>query len=145
MDKKMPSHMSEIQGLTLEAVELRKQMNNKMPCHISEIQDLTLKAIELRKKIADKILGLPDNPNIKQRDGKGFIVSSASLMSTLWNVAYHDFKLQYQAVVKELAASPVENTVQVLSRIVDTGFVQESKTNRFRLHPDVIKHLKELL
>lgn len=124
---------------------MKNMRKNTTASHISEIQELTLQAIKLRKQIADKILSLPDNPRITRLGNNCFTVQSSAFLNGPWNVAYHDFKQQYKAINKELTKAPIEDTLKVLNRIINTGYVRETSTYRFRLHPDVIQHLNKLL
>lgn len=91
------------------------------------------------------ILALPDNPRIQRVSGNPhcFVMSSSHLGNN-WSAEHHDFKKQYELVVRQLEGSP--DVVNKLLRIVNDGKVKLGGCfhETVRLHDDVIQHLSDL-
>jgi len=106
---------------------------------------------ELIGELKKHILSLPDNPKIK-RMGKSncFTISSKDLGDN-WSVEHHDFKKQYELIVKELEATEPANVFNKLQKIISEGKLVSvvgsnwnRSSHRLNLHPDVIAWLRKL-
>ena len=89
------------------------------------------------------ILDLPDNPRIQRLGPHCFIMSSKHLGDN-WSVAHHDFKEQYELIVKELEKSQPDDIIKKLKTIVSEGKVRIPSTmshTTVTLHQDVINHV----
>jgi hypothetical protein len=110
---------------------------------LGSILPLVMQAIDIRKAIADKILALPDNPDI-QRHGERCFTMSASNLKKSWSYEYHDFKLQYQMIATVMAEIPIENTIEWFREIIKTNTLKYKQTT-VKLNPEVIKYIKGIL
>jgi hypothetical protein len=96
---------------------------------------------KLLKELQTTIDALPDNPRIQRIGaGKAFSISSKDLGGN-WSVFYHDFRAQYQEIIKELDSRGPFTALNRLTEIIDN---QQIKSGQ-KLHPDVVSHLKKLL
>lgn len=93
-----------------------------------------------------QIAALPDNPRIK-RTGRGAFVMSSKDLNNNWSAEHHDFKKQYELIVGMIERAEPSRAVAIIRAAIEEGSIRPSKapSNTFRLHPDVINHLKGLL
>lgn len=113
----------------------------------TKIEALTQQGEQIRQEIEELILSLPDNPRIKRINNSPncFILNSSDL-GACWSPEYHDFKKAYQIIYDELEKKPLANMVPFLTEISKRGhFRIPSQGYTHYLHPDVQKHLQELI
>lgn len=121
-----------------------------------EMANLHERAKAIVKTLQDKIVELPDNPNINRIGNSGaFSMNISQVFSTKTHnlsADYYDFKYQYKTLVKILEHTEPGNVFNKLEQICDKGEIEyfgrgmHGKTrNTFKFHPDVISHLKTLL
>lgn len=121
-----------------------------------EMANLHERAKDIVKILQDKILELPDNPNINRIGNSGAFSMNLSqvFLTKTHNLSadYYDFEYQYKTLVKILEHSEPGNVFNKLEQICRDGEIEYfgrgmhgKKRNTFRFHPDVISHLKTLL
>ena len=105
---------------------------------------------ELLGQLKTHILALPDNPRINRIAPRCFTISSKDIGSN-WSVEHHDFKRQYELIVKELEACETANVFNKLQKIISESKIVTSTTSGYlrtnhtlNLHPDVVSHLRKL-
>ena len=105
---------------------------------------------ELLGQLKTHILALPDNPRINRITSQCFTINSKDLGSN-WSPEHHNFKKQYELIVKELQASKPANVFNKLHKIISEGKIVTSTTTGYlrtnhtlNLHPDVVSHLRKL-
>jgi len=93
-----------------------------------------------------QIAALPDNPRIKRLSAYGFVMSSKDLNNN-WSAEHHNFLEQYRLIVEMIERAEPSRAVAIVRDAVAKGFIRPTKapSNAFKLHPDVINHLKGLL
>jgi hypothetical protein len=112
------------------------------------ISDYQKKVLKLKTDLIAKINELPDNPRIKRigEEGRCFSMSHKDLGES-WSVFYHDFKMQYEALIHIINTSPIETVIPKFEAIIEKGSIKETGTyrNTLKFHPDVRAHLKEMM
>ena len=125
---------------------------------VDELHDELESHAQAIKKIVSEIkthiLSLPDNPKIKRisSNPKCFVINSKNL-SNNWSVEHHDFKKQYELIVKELENTQCPfNIFDKLQKIISEGKIVICNfhknlriSNTLILHPDVISYLNKLV
>jgi len=107
----------------------------------------------LIRELKTHILALPDNPRINRISNapQCFTIKSKDLGNN-WTAEYHDFKKQYELIVKELEASELSNAFNKLYKIINESKVVYSSsghggcprtTHTLNLHPDVVRYLRK--
>ena len=102
-------------------------------------------------QLKNHILLLPDNPRINRLNSKCFTISSKDLGSN-WSAEHHDFKKQYNLIVKELEGSEPTNIFKKFQTIISEGKIvvrcscggQMTNSHTLTLHPDVVSNLRKL-
>jgi hypothetical protein len=112
----------------------------------AEIERHQQEFIRLVTALREQIENLPDNPRVRRvYGGRGFVVRFSDLDK--WSVEHQDFKMQYNAIAKNMEKSP-ERAVEILKNAVATGKVIPhggSFNSTIHLHSDVVAYLKTLL
>ena len=106
---------------------------------------------ELIGQLKTHILSLPDNPRISRINSKCFTISSKNLGNN-WSAEHHDFKKQYNLIVKELETSEPANIFKKFQTIISEGKLvtrcycggQMTNSHTLTLHSDVVSHLRKL-
>jgi hypothetical protein len=108
--------------------------------------------VELIGQLKNHILSLPDNPRIKRLGNRPncFTISSKDLGSN-WSVEHHDFKKQYEFIVKELETSDHASVFNKFNKIISDEKLVKSTSSGWQrcchtlnLHPEVVAHLRKL-
>lgn len=108
-------------------------------------QEIINRIAELKEELKKKVKGLPDNPKINRISDRCFTVNVKDLSSDLILAPeYYDFKKQYIEIIDVIERANIHNIDSIFRRIISTGFLEQSHSNRCRLNPVVIKYLKEL-
>jgi hypothetical protein len=91
------------------------------------------------------ILTLPDNPRINRLAGspRAFTMKASDLGKS-WLPRYHDFKTQYEMVVKRLESGTPSQVVNRLKEMVTMGMILTPGVigKGLNLHPDVVDRLR---
>ena len=120
---------------------------------------VTLLLEDIKMDLQEKILNLPDNPDIQRLKGQtGAFVIMSSVMSAdkgmNMSPRYYDFKYQYEFLCEIIDHTDPFNLEQKLNEIVSSGVTKHyydgkewfgTSTSAFRFHPSVISCLKEVL
>lgn len=110
---------------------------------IKEIEAADAEMKELKRELINRILALPDNPDIQRLDKNCFIAKMSKIKDN-WAVEYSDFLQQYKLIAKEIEKKEPLSAVRFLEQIIIDGkFRIESQNYTVRLHPKVIEHLKD--
>jgi len=119
---------------------------------LNDIQACSDKIHRLKKAIADEILQLPDNPNIRRlpTNPHAFVMRSKDVFNVdnkydRIDVFFHDFKAQYEALAKIIEHSTPENVLKNLQKVVETGRHTQASLAHHHFNPAVLKHLKALI
>lgn len=98
-----------------------------------------------RREINEKILSLPQNPDIEALSpgSRAFTVKASDLSGNPWSPGYHDFTSQYQMIVKTLDETPIEQVEKKLREMIKKGHIPLYKI-KYPLHPGVVKNLQSL-
>ena len=96
-------------------------------------------------KLKGEIRNLPDNPNA-DRIQKGCIVTSFHEVMKHDNLSpyFHDFKYQYEYLIKIIDNADLYKLLDKLERIAETGKYREYNGQYFKFHPTVVEHIKKL-
>src|SRR5574340_25708 len=105
-----------------------------------QIKEISDQLSALVKALIDRIKALPDNPRVKRITKSCFVVSSKDLGDN-WSYKYHDFILQYNAVIAAIQKTNPLHAVDKLRSIVTAGEIRQPGITIVRLHPDVIANL----
>jgi hypothetical protein len=89
------------------------------------------------------IAALPDNPRIQRLGKQCFVVRSKDVGNN-WAPEHHDFRWQYQAIIKTIQKARTDNAIGALQDIIASKKVKGSGCS-VNLHPDVVTNLKTLL
>ena len=93
--------------------------------------------------LRQQIDSLPDNPKIIKRFGTAYSISSQALLGgASWSATYHDFKAQYQILIKLCDES--KDVRRTLLVTLSNGWVMMQGA-KVLLHPDVIKKVRGIL
>lgn len=109
---------------------------------LQRAQCTLLKALE---QLQSKVTGLPANENTQRISETPviFTMRSRHLLGVSWDVNYHDFTAQYEAVRQMIAEHPLDVTAR-WSRIRSAGQIEQGG-KKLPLHPTVIKNIDQLL
>lgn len=89
------------------------------------------------------ILALPDNPRINRLAGspRAFTMKASDLGKS-WSPRYHDFKTQYEMVVKRLESGTPSQVVDRLKEMVTMEMIPTAAGRGVNLHPEVADKLR---
>ena len=110
---------------------------------IAKIRSAQLALEEVVSELAVSIGDLPDNPNIVRRASQPSVFTSKDLGS-VWSPEYYDFRIQYEAIREGITQHPL-NVLEWWDGVRDSGKVKTSDGSVLVLHPDVIKHVDDLI
>ena len=118
--------------------------------HIHTIKELTTKTKNIRKEISNLILSLPDNPDIERLSHSNAFVMKSSQLNHGWSVVTHDFFHQYMIISDFVAKTPIEKIYDKLSKNLTPNqsgiyWFPNGSNRRIRLHPQVVKNIKQIL
>jgi len=110
------------------------------------IRDYEKKVSVLKTKLIAHIDTLPDNPKIKRvGDGKSFTMNVSDLGDN-WSPFYHDFKAQYQDLIRIINTKPVEQVISSFESVIKNGYTgKRAGDSSKRFHPVVREYLKEMM
>ena len=117
--------------------------------HDRTIKELVTKMANIRQQINDLILSLPDNQLSKKVGKRCFTINLSDLLpDTCLSAETYDFRHQYEAIVKYIDTIPVEKIYERLYTLFmssPSGIYWLPGKYRMRLHPIVVKNVKEIL
>lgn len=103
-----------------------------------------MEQIALAKDEIIKIVStLPDNPRIKRLGTQCFVMRASDLGNN-WSAEHHDFKVQYERVIKEIDKTSIRLIPAFFHKAIVDGRIKESNGQYFTFHMDVRKHLSEI-
>lgn len=122
--------------------------------HTKKLEAVAKKGEELRKALHKTIVDLPDNPAIKrvEQSPRCFTISSSAVFGDAKNNPtfrmdpfFHNFKSQYEVIAQAVDSCDPARTLKTLQNIVETESLKKAGNNYYRFHPQVIRHLRELI
>ena len=111
----------------------------------ASIRKLDQEAGRIKAALQDQILALPDNPDITRlgESGKCFSIPFSKLGQT-WSAEFHDFRLQYDALLCVVEQADLLKLPFKLSKILHDGKLKAGG-KIITLNPVVIKALAAIL
>ena len=121
---------------------------------------------EMNRLVADlkaRILAGPDNPRRKLLAPRCGVVrfsdfaahefavmkdGAKKMRPSNWSAEHHNFRTQYETVVKAIDGAYADRAVDVVVEAVETGVVRVrngSESWTINLHPDVVSYLRNVL
>lgn len=127
-----------------------------------QIKEQVGAVVLLKAKLKDRILSIPDNPEITRLEGGAFTISSSEIFknksknpTNIMSPDYFDFKAQYNFLCEIIDKSRLESLFTNLEQIVKTGTIKReiysgttwsTKSGyTYKFHPDVLKALEIIL
>jgi hypothetical protein len=107
----------------------------------AETQRHTEEVARIRGRLQAQLNALPDNPRITRLASSCFTMSSSNLGSS-WAPQYHDFKVQYQALIT--LCDKAHDIRRSLITVLRAKSLKQPH-GLLRLHPDVIKNVRHIL
>ena len=108
---------------------------------IDKINQIKSELLEL----AEKVRGLPPNPNVDQLGKNCISIKSSELFKhDVWTPAYYIFSDQYNTIAQLIETLPIDEVLDKLNRIVKTKRYY-LKGNTIMFHPQVIENLKTII
>lgn len=108
--------------------------------------DKTLENIEKERQVLiNKILALPQNPDIKQLGNNCFTLNSSQLNQESWLPGYYDFKWQYKKIAEIINSCRLETLKSVFCGILEKDKKGKFKNVRFLLNGHNIKFNPKVL
>ena len=126
---------------------------------LDTILDLQWQSLLVKRKIRQKIRSLPDNSNINRISNSPncFTMMASEIFKDkdmTFSAEYYDFKYQYKKICQFIRKMDITKIQSNIQKWIDEGYInyreythllQRYTHNRIKLHPQVIKYLKELL
>lgn len=108
-------------------------------------QEFKDKVNKLKADLKALISGLPENPDITPLGGTCYSVSSSALnQHDNWSPSYYRFQSQYKTIIDEvIEKTPLERLETRMDEILKSGTVYKKNQGTIKLHPEVIKHLRQ--
>ena len=115
----------------------------------NNVTDIINHIEQLKNNLSEKINSLPQNPNINVINKNCFTINVKNLSPDLvLSPIYYNFKKQYEFIVGIISKADIKNVPNILKEIIKPkkydGNVFYSYKGQ-RLHPEVIKYLKEII
>lgn len=118
-----------------------------------QIKEQVGAVVLLKAKLKERILSLPDNPDIKRLEGGAFTITASQLFgkknpTRIMSPEFFDFKSQHANICEIIDHSTIDTLYQKLITIVKEGqvkVVSGRSSHTFKFHPDVIKALDTVL
>ena len=118
----------------------------------SELAELKDKYAKLVDALCAKRAELPENDKIQEipnESGIRMFVMRAKDLGGVWSPHYHQFKNQYEELINVFKNTRVENILDRWKEIKKNGYILQKvypgRSNRYPLHPDVIKYVDDVL
>jgi len=103
---------------------------------------------DVKHSLVEKILALPDNPNIDRIAGKSGVMGFTTMSSNLgnnWTPEYYDFKKQHEILAVLVNKKEIFDVLPALRKIIETGKHRQPDQRTITFHPDVIEQLKGII
>jgi len=116
---------------------------------------------KIKRSLIIALLALPDNPVITRlgdpKKGPRCYTIQFSDIGDNWTPKFHDFKLQHQIIIRLIAKAPsIEKLYDLVGLLVTNGMIPDRSEGSsivtkgpfkgkrgYKLHPDVVKQLRE--
>lgn len=100
---------------------------------------------QFRQALRDKIQSLPANPRVTQlSDNPRCFVVKFSDLNNNWSPHHHDFRWQYEQIIKKLDVADISNIESLVDDLLITHKIKVNSSWYSTLHPDVLQSLGEL-
>ncbi len=107
----------------------------------------------LKSKLRERILSLPDNPEINRLEGGAFTITASQLFGKknptgIMSSEFFDFKVQHANLCEIIDHTNIDDLFDKLTTIVKEGQVKVvygRSSYTFKFHPDVLKALEIIL
>ncbi len=119
------------------------------------ITELNNKILAIKKQLQEKIMSLPENPNITRVAKNCFTIMRSQLDNRSWAPEFYDFKAQYKIVaeiIEKIKPVDIEKKLNEIIRdkkIILTNFSQGSALNcqpvHVQFHDDVCNYLSSIV
>jgi hypothetical protein len=97
----------------------------------------------IKEELIAELPRLPDNPRINRINRSCYTINFSDLGAS-WSAEYYDFKRQYQRIIEWLRLRDSLGVLERLKEQLASGYLRFEQT-RWKLHPEVIEHVRKLL
>ena len=113
-----------------------------------DINKLIKETERIKKDIYLHIEQLPDNKDIKRINKHCFIIKLSQLENNILCPYYYDFKSQYEKILSKIDSLMNKpcSIIPAIQTMINTKYLRlNSNRENYRLNPEVIKQLKQLI
>lgn len=113
------------------------------------ITELNNKILAIKKQLQEKILSLPENPNITRVAKNCFTIMRSQLDNRSWSVEFYDFKKQYRIICDILDHTEPSKLSDKLNEIISNKcfILTHERGNPYKVqfHDDVCNYLSSIV
>ena len=127
-------------------------MKKRQQKKLEKIKKLVEKAEDARKKIYEKIMKIPQNPDINEisKNPACWEINSKNLTADMMiSPSYYNFKIQCANIVRYLDKKPISKFAEAIEEITtpdsNGNCILKGQEYAYRIHPKVAQYLKEIL